>query len=895
MTPRRTKLRLVSPRDFANRIIWDVVYKTRATLVTFNGLFDLSRLALGWRPAKGPGFEGGISLRYWPLHVGRSEEPRPHQYRPEIRVRVLDSRRSLTQFTAPRWIDPENRTPDGYAFPGHFVDDRTAAYAYSDRGHSLESASRAFGVPRPKQAYVGEHGVLTREYVDYNRADVEATYQLYRKLEGEHARHPIDLPLTQALSPAAIAKSYLRAMGVRPVLAKAPDFPIARLGHAATAYYGGRAECHIRLAEVPVTYCDLASMYPTVVALARLWRVATARTVIVAGATQRAKALLDELDAEALLDPATWPKLGMIFCRIRPTGQLLPVRAKYAPSGWQIGLNYLDETPADLWYALADLLTNKLLGGPEAEVLEAFAVVPRDVQPELTPVKFRGTLEIDPRQDDFFVRLVEERNRVRRDTSLDPAEGEALTQALKTMANSAAYGIWAEMRDEPLSADGTLVDVAGLTQFRCHVPRAERIGEFCFPPLAATITGLARLLLALFQCEVERRGGTYLACDTDSLVVLASEHGGPVEVGEGRLGRALSWDELDEVRDCLNRLNPYDRTAVPDLVKLEDQNFALRDDGGVDRTRRVELRGIAISAKRFVLYEEPSGGGVRIRKRSEHGLGALLSPTDPDADGRDWIDEVWLRVIARVRGEPEAPMPDWYALPALSRVWATNAHLLKVFDAYNAGRAYADQVKPGNFLLMAHDDPLVALPGGLERSRLTLIAPFSSKPGDWLHLEYRNRFDGEAVAVTTRGEGQAGAVRIKTYGDVIALYLRHPEAKSADTTGEPCHRGTTGLLDRLHVGAIWVRHIGKESNRLEEVEAGQLRITDDPVREYADQRGEWDALLPRLRELRAEHGTKYLMEVSGLSERAVRDALNRGRVPHRKAREALIALARESR
>lgn len=801
MTSRRRNLRLASPREFADRILSDVVYKARATLVTFNGLFDLSRLAQGWRPAKGSGFEGGISLRYWPLHVGRSGKLRPHQYRPEIRVRVLDSRRSLVQFSTPRWIDPENLIPDpddltsdGYPFPGHFVDDRTAAYAYSDRGHSLASASLAFGVPRPKEAYEGEHGVLTREYIDYNRGDVEKTYDLYRKLAAEHARHPIDLPLTQALSPAAVAKAYLRAMGLEPLLVKAPEFPVARLGHASTAYYGGRAECRVRLAEMPVVYCDLASMYPTVVALARLWRVATARTVIVADATVRARALLDELDADALLDPATWPKVGMIFCRIRPTGQLLPVRAKYAPSGWQIGLNYLDETPADLWYSLADLLANKLLGGPQPDVLEAFAVVPRGVQAHLEPVKFRGALGIDPRQEDFFVRLVEERNRVRGDESFEPAERETLTQALKTMANSAAYVIWAEMRDEPLSAGGTLVDVAGLSEFRCHVPRAERIGEFCFPPLVAAITGLARLLLALFQAEVERRGGTYLACDTDSLMVVASESGGAVEVGAGRQVQALSWAELDEVRERLNRLNPYDRAAVPDLVKLEDENFALGADGTIDRTRRVELLGIAISAKRFCLYEDLGEGGVRIRKRSEHGLGALLSPTDPDTDGRDWIDEVWLRVIARVRGEPEPEIPDWYELPALSRVSATNAQLLKAFDAYNARRAYAEQVKPGNFLLMAHDDPLVALAAGLERSRLTLIAPFSSKPAEWLDLEYRNRLDGQAVAVTTGADGQAGAVRIKTYGDAIALYLRHPEAKSADTSGEPCHRGTTGLL-----------------------------------------------------------------------------------------------------
>jgi hypothetical protein len=103
--------------------------------------------------------------------------------------RAFVDRRTLVQFTAPARI--EVLDDDGHPFPGHFVDCRTLAYAYSDRGHSLESACRAFGVERPKQAYRGKHGVLTSEYVDYNREDVRATYDLFRKLQAEHVRHPL--------------------------------------------------------------------------------------------------------------------------------------------------------------------------------------------------------------------------------------------------------------------------------------------------------------------------------------------------------------------------------------------------------------------------------------------------------------------------------------------------------------------------------------------------------------------------------------------------------------------------------------------------------------------------------------------------------------------------------
>ena len=109
------------------------------------------------------------------------------------------------------------------------------------------------------------------------------------------------------------------------------------------------------------------------------------------------------------------------------------------------------------------------------------------------------------------------------------------------------------------------------------------------------------------------------------------------------------------------------------------------------------------------------------------------------------------------------------------------------FREFNHGRAYADQVKPAKFLLLALDDSLVALPPGLDRQRLTLVAPFSSDPSAWLHLEYRNRFDGTVVPVTTRPDGLPGAVRIKT------LWRRH-RALPATSGGEECSSGNFPVL-----------------------------------------------------------------------------------------------------
>ena len=56
---------------------------------------------------------------------------------------------------------------------------------------------------------------------------------------------------------------------------------------------------------------------------------------------------------------------------------------------------------------------------------------------------------------------------------------------------------------------------------------------------------------------------------------------------------------------------------------------------------------------------------------------------------------------------------------------------------------------------------------------------------------------------------------------------------------------------------------------------------------YRDERREWEAALPALRRPRAVRWWLALAEASGLSERALRHALNVGRLPYREARRRL--------
>jgi len=115
-------------------------------------------------------------------------------------------------------------------------------------------------------------GEVTEEYIDYNRRDVLATWELAEKLLEEYGKHPVTLRVTKAYSPASIGKAYLREMEIKAILERQPNFPKEYLGYAQSAFFGGRASAHIRKVPVPVVYCDFLSMYPTVNSLMNLWR-----------------------------------------------------------------------------------------------------------------------------------------------------------------------------------------------------------------------------------------------------------------------------------------------------------------------------------------------------------------------------------------------------------------------------------------------------------------------------------------------------------------------------------------------------------------------------------------------------------------------------------------------
>jgi hypothetical protein len=905
------ELKLLTRLEFVKKL-FVAAYKCRYLLVAFNFNFDVSRIAwdFGYGRKK---FAGGFTF-HLKSYVDKHGTEQPTRHRPSIRVKKIDSKRSIKGFTdrmkpdEPDLIpeDSETGQPDSkYIFPGHFLDVRTLAFALTNESHSLKSACKAFSVEHEKLE-TGTHGIVTPEYIEYNRRDVLATSELALKLLEEFEKHPIDLAPTMAYSSASIGKAYLRKMGIRPILERQPKFPKQYLGRAQSAFFGGRTSAHIRKVPVPVVYCDFLSMYPTVIVNMELRRFMTAEKItVVKKCRTEIQHFLEDLKPTDLFKRDTWKHMAA-FVRVIPDGDILPCRAKYSieTNDWQVGVNYVYGTPGDLehalWYSLPDIVASVILTGKVPKIVDAFRLEAVGTLSNLEQVRLRERVPVDPRSQDFFKVTIEERKGVSRRTDIPETEKGWLDTSLKCLSNSTGFGIYGQMNrlESEQKVSVTCYGIHG-KPYKCRVVNPENPGEFCFPPLASLITGGARLMLALLEYRVGELGGTYAMEDTDSMAIVATESGGlvscpggPHRTENGKPAvKALSFAQVWEISESFRALSPYDPNAIPESVlKIEKDNFHPKT--GEQR----QIYCLAISAKRYVLYVlDETGAPILLRygvnnkedKWSEHGLGHLKNPEKPD--DRTWIGKVWENIVRETHGFSVEPL-SFEDFPAVGQIPISSPQIMERFKGLNAGKRYTDQIKPFNFLDTCHVRRL-GHPLGTNPEEFHLIAPSESNSNRWCKVDWIDRYSGKTYRITTQGDhGTRSTARVKTYGDVIREYAFHPESKCADSEGNVCDKETIGLLQRRHIQIGYVKGIGKETNNLDDVEAGVLHSEDKVYTDYTDpQHDEWETIiLPALRRTPVNDILKILPK----SRRMIMYA-RAGKRPHRKNQQLIVVALRQ--
>ena len=116
--------------------------------------------------------------------------------------------------------------------------------------------------------------------------------------------------------------------------------------------------------------------------------------------------------------------------------------------------------------------------------------------------------------------------------------------------------------------------------------------------------------------------------------------------------RALSWREVAEIVSRFVRLNPYTDKSRS-ILKIERDNY----DPETGKQRQIYC--LAISSKRYALFlRDDDDNAVLLQngvnnheyRWSEHGLGHLRNPLNPDSEERDWIPQAWIGIIRRTLG-----------------------------------------------------------------------------------------------------------------------------------------------------------------------------------------------------------------------------------------------------
>jgi hypothetical protein len=335
-------------------------------------------------------------------------------------------------------------------------------------------------------------------------------------------------------------------------------------------------------------------------------------------------------------------------------------------------------------------------------------------------------------------------------------------------------------------------------------------------------------------------GGTVCSWDTDSLCVAASADGGLIPCPGGQLqdneGRdaiaALSFAQVANVQDQFELISPYNPDlksdpASPLLLALEPENV------DPETGQRHNLRLHATAAKNYDLHTRTASNPptLTLHKWSEHGLGHLRTPGQPDADNRDWINQGRGHLLQQQLRIP-SPQPAWWDEPAISIITLNRPGELARLQATLSTSSPGTLLRPFSRLAVAHALPLYARSGdGRRRTPVALFhtgfdphrAPWRDlATGQPLAVRYRSGEQLTEADLTTTATDER--VLCDTIGAALERNSRRPEAKALDATGNPCTHTTTGILQPAPTEAIRLIPIGKETRNLE-----RAGITEDPT------------------------------------------------------------------
>ena len=478
-------------------------------------------------------------------------------------------------------------------------------------------------------------------------------------------------------------------MGIEPRAAHQSDFPVEINGYAMEAYYGGRVEGRWPNEELPVSYLDVLSMYPTVFVLQGLWWWVVADRLQPYECADDVRRYVDQITVDEPMNPPTWlfmPKLALV----QPQDDILPVRAEYAADGdLQIGLNRLTaEAAAGTRWPMSSSRSCGLVErrrsardwhrGRRAAAWPAADEDPWRHAHRPTPSRLfrRGYQSARGAQSRHEAQLRARQGAVQ--VPEDHRQRDRIRHLRGVQRRALANDEW--------------IDVFTGGHFEAQSPVFEKEGRFCFPFIAAAITGAARLILTLVELQAAELGASYAMCDTDSMAVIDAD---------GCIG--------DRLAATFESLNPYDFEGS--ILKIEDENY---DATG----KRVPLYAFVKASKRYCLYNlDPKSGRPIIRKALEHGLGHLLPPKGETR--QSWIERFWYYMVCHAKGIASR-RPRWFDEIALAQLGISTPSLIHPFHTSRVEQL-PNGAWPFNFMLVGYAKEPAGATGWCRKHRVDSV------------------------------------------------------------------------------------------------------------------------------------------------------------------------------
>lgn len=296
------------------------------------------------------------------------------------------------------------------------------------------------------------------------------------------------------------------------------------------------------------------------------------------------------------------------------------------------------------------------------------------------------------------------------------------------------------------------IEVYSDEQFIYRIKKLEEFGKYFNPIIGVLITSGARLILAITESLLKKHNQVHAFCDTDSM--------------------AIPSEYVKEIQEFFKPLNPYDF------------------DKPLFKEEKKDIWFYGISAKRYVLYRKKGNNFIieegEDRGYSLHGLGHL---TNPFGKSKNWHKIIWediLRLHHKIITK-EQFLRKYSNSFDISQLTVSSFGIMNRFEKFNKGKPYEKKIKPFNFFLI-----------GVGNNDVKPVSPYSDNPQKIVHESFIDYRTGKVLE---------GLEHWESLSDTLWKYVNHKESKL---------EGDVGVLERKHVNADSIVHIGKETENMEE-------------------------------------------------------------------------------